>query len=162
MNQPGATQVTLGDSVSAQLFLSEATGDDGAQVRLRCTALAMADGTDLSRLDEQQLVDLLAPWLADGWLHIGSSKPAVYQLVPVSAPAAAAALSTAPAPAPASAPRPAAPSPSPAPVDSTFAPNLDIEAMVAALRAAAQTGVPFCEECARAAAQQQVAEAATA
>lgn len=162
-NPPGATQVTRGDSVGAQLCLSEATGDDGLQARLRCTARAMADGTDLSRLDEQQLLDLLSPWLADGWLHLGSAKPAAYQLVPVAAPAAAAAAGS-PAPAPASAPRPAAasPAPAPTPADSTFAPNLDIEAMVAVLRAAAQQGVPFCEECARAAVQQQVAEASTA
>jgi hypothetical protein len=45
---------------------------------------------------------------------------------------------------------PAAPA-TEAPEDSTFPPNLDVAAVVAGLKAAANDGVPFCEECAKAA-----------
>lgn len=65
---------------------------------------------------------------------------------PAPAPAAAA-----PAPGPAAAARRAAPAAAPAP--GTFEAELDVAAMVAVLQQAARDGVPFCEECARAAAE---------
>ncbi len=150
-----ATRVTPGDSVSARITLTEAIGDDAVLGRLRSTARSLAEGTDLSRLDEHQLIELLTPLLADGWLNLGLHKPLAYQLVPVAAPVSAPA-----APAPAS-PRPAAAAP-PDPVDSTFGSSLDVAAMVAVLKAAAASGVPFCEECAKAAAQKQAAESVVA
>jgi hypothetical protein len=39
--------------------------------------------------------------------------------------------------------------------ETTFGSDLDVAAMVAVLVQAAQDGVPFCEECARAAAETQ-------
>jgi pyruvate/2-oxoglutarate dehydrogenase complex dihydrolipoamide acyltransferase (E2) component len=63
---------------------------------------------------------------------------------PAPAPAAAA-----PAPSPASAAGRAAPAAAPA--AGTFGADLDVAAMVAVLQQAARDGVPFCEECARAA-----------
>lgn len=159
-SQQGAAQVPQGDGVSAHLSWSESIGDDVAQDHLRCAARALADGTDLSRLDQHQLLELLLPRLVDGRPQSGLTKPLAYRLVPVVAPVSA------PAPAPAAnaaaSPRTMAAAPPPAPADSTFAPNLDVVAMVAALRAAAQDGVPFCEECARAAINRQVNETAAA
>jgi hypothetical protein len=43
--------------------------------------------------------------------------------------------------------------------ETTFGAELDVAAMVAVLVQAAQDGVPFCEECERAAAAQQQAAA---
>lgn len=63
---------------------------------------------------------------------------------PAPAPAA-----SAPAPSPAAAARRAAPAAAPA--AGTFEVDLDVAAMVAVLQQAARDGVPFCEECARAA-----------
>lgn len=163
-HSPGsAVLVPPGDEVSARLWLSESVGNDAVQSQLRGVARELAEGTDLSGLDQHQLVALLTPWVANAWLcdEAASSQTMSYRLVPVAAPAAAPATA---APAPAS-PRPAAAAAAAAPADpvaSTFAANLDVEAMVAVLRAAAQAGVPFCEECARATARQQVAEATAA
>ncbi|MCV2355938.1 hypothetical protein LNV09_17490 [Paucibacter sp. B2R-40] len=156
--EDSAARLTPGDSVSARLSLSEAIGNDAALGRLRSTARSLAEGTDLSRLDEHQLIELLTPLLVDGWLHLDLRRPLAYQLVPVAAPVSTPAPA---APAPAG-PRPAVAAAPPEPVDSTFGSSLDVAAMVAVLKAAAESGVPFCEECARAAAQRQVAEAAPA
>jgi hypothetical protein len=49
-------------------------------------------------------------------------------------------------------PPPAAAPPPPAPVESTLGPNNDPVAQAQALKAAAENGVPFCEECQKAAA----------
>ena len=47
-----------------------------------------------------------------------------------------------------------APKPAPAPVESTLDPDNDAAAQAQVLKDAAQSGAPFCEECAKAAAQQ--------
>ena len=65
----------------------------------------------------------------------------------------------APPPPPAAAPRAAAAAPASV-AETTFGPQLDVAAMVAVLQQAAQDGVPFCEECARAAAKQTLEAAA--
>lgn len=150
--------VTPGDAVSAEQWLSESVGHGAVQSRLRSVARGLADGTDLASLDEHQLVALLTPWVADAWLcdEAAGRQSMAYRLVPVAAPAAAPAAAAA---APTS-PRPAAAAPPAAPAESTFAANLDVAAMVAVLRAAAQAGVPFCEECARAANSQSTETAA--
>ncbi|KPF49547.1 hypothetical protein IP87_18170 [beta proteobacterium AAP121] len=87
---------------------------------------------------------LLARWNAASGTEVGlQMKPlALTRLAP--APAA-----TPPAPSPAAAARRAAPAAAPAP--GTFEIELDVAAMVAVLQQAARDGVPFCEECARAA-----------
>lgn len=156
-NPNESTQVTPGDGVSARQYLSREIGNDAGLARLRSLARSLNNGQDLCRLDEHQLIDCLTPLLADGRLHFVSPPPLFYQLVPVSAPVAVAAPA---APAP-TGPR-AAPAPAPEPAETTFAPNLGLEAMVAVLRAAARDGVPFCEECASAEAHQQAVEAASA
>jgi hypothetical protein len=145
--QAGEAITSPGDVANARLWLAPAVGDDAALAALRLAALALADGTELSRLDDHQLFDHLAALVADGRLRTAGARPELRRLV----------LAAAPAPAPA--PLPVAPAPRAAPVapppaaETTFGSELDVAAMVAVLVQAAQDGVPFCEECARAAAE---------
>lgn len=115
---------------------------------LRMTALQLADGSDLSRCDDQQVLHTITAACTSGRLvtALGAGKPMLYRLVPAPAPSP-------PPPAPASAPRPGAAVLPPAAVQSTFEPSLDVSAMVAVLQQAANDGTPFCEECARLAAR---------
>lgn len=120
--------------------------DDGAMAQARLRALALSDGTDLSRCGDHQVLYALAVAPRD----LESAAPVtLMRLVAPPAPAPAPA-----APAPSPAPRAAAPAAAPAPpaADGTFGTSLDVAAMVAVLQQAARDGVPFCEECARAAA----------
>jgi hypothetical protein len=135
------------DEVSARQWLAPAVGDDAALAALRLMTLGLADGTELSRLDDQQLVDHLATAIADGRLRSAGVRPVLRRLVPAPAPAQA------PTPAPVTSARRAAPVVPPPAAESTFGSGLDVAAMVAVLVRAAQDGVPFCEECARAAAE---------
>jgi hypothetical protein len=128
--------------------------DGAASARLRLAALGLGDGSDLSRCDDHQIVELLGAAVAQGRLAAG----------PVAAPQllrlATAAPPTAAPPPPAAAPRAAAAAAAaPTVAETTFGAELDVAAMVAVLVQAAQDGVPFCEECARAAAAQQQAAA---
>ena len=120
--------------------------DDGAMAQARLLALALGDGTDWSRCGDHQVLHALAVAPPTQ----GPAAPvALMQLVAPPAPAPAPAP-----PAPSPAPRAAAPAAAPAPAaaDGTFGTALDVAAMVAVLQQAARDGVPFCEECARAAA----------
>jgi hypothetical protein len=120
------------------------TGDDVALAMLRRRAHEAGLGVDWSRADEHAVVDFVA-WAAP---LDAPSGPTLQNLAPKPTAAAAA-----PAPA-ASAARPrqaAAASPPPA-TQSTLGPDVDAAATAQNLRDAANDGVPFCEECARAAA----------
>jgi len=144
------TGLRHGDLVSARQQLAPAAIDDAALAPLRTLAVALADGTDWSRADDHQLIDQLAAALARGRLRTGAAAaPKLSRLVPTVAPAPA----PAPPPPAASSPRPSAPVAAPPPAETTFGSELDVAAMVAVLQQAAQDGVPFCEECARAAAE---------
>jgi hypothetical protein len=145
--QAGNAITSPGDVESARLWLAHAIGDDAVLAALRMTTLGLADGTELSRLDEHQLVDHLAAAVAAGRLRTTGARPELRRLVIAAAPAPA------PAPPPAAPARRAAPVAPPAPVETTFGSELDVAAMVAVLVQAAQDGVPFCEECAQAAAE---------
>lgn len=115
---------------------------------LRLAAPLLADGTDWSRVDDQALLDQIGAALAQGRLLIGATQQLqMRRLVSAEPPAPAP-----PPPPPASAPR-SAPAAAPPPAETTFGSELDVQAMVAVLVQAAQDGVPFCEECARAAAE---------
>jgi hypothetical protein len=135
------------DEVSARQWLAHAVGDDAALAALRLMTLGLADGTELSRLDDHQLIDQLATAVADGRLRTTGARPKLRRLVPTTAPA--------PAPSPVASARRAAPVAPPPAAETTFGSDLDVAAMVAVLVQAAQDGVPFCEECARAAAETQ-------
>ncbi len=142
-----------GDSVEVRQWLDRLLIDDADTAWARSDALALADGTELSRLDDAQLKDHLTPAWAAGRLVSALGPAVVLRALTTIAPPAAA-----PAPA-ASSPRAAAAAAPAAAADTTFAPDLDVAAQVAALTQAAQDGVPFCEECAKAAAKRTLAEA---
>ena len=120
-------------------------GDDARMAARRSQALKLADGTDWSRCSDHEVVAQLAAAVAARHL---AAAIAPTKLMRMASPRVAAPGSSPPA-APASSPR-AAPAAAPAADDSTFL-SLDVAAMVATLRQAAETGAPFCEECARAA-----------
>jgi len=122
--------------------------DGAASARLRLAALGLGDGSDLSRCDDHQIVELLGAAVAQGRLAAGPVAAPQLLKLPTSAPPAAAP----PPPAPAAAPRAAAAAQASV-AETTFGAELDVAAMVVALQQAAQDGVPFCEECARAAAE---------
>jgi len=123
--------------------LDSAAGDDTAMSALRLSAVALADGTDWSRLDDHAVITQLAAAHAQGRLlaHAPPPPTALYRLARVKAPAAAPASAPAPAPSPRAAPASAAARPEPA------VPALDAVAMAAALRSASDSGAPFVEEC---------------
>ncbi|MDE2145281.1 MAG: hypothetical protein KGJ24_01185 [Burkholderiales bacterium] len=122
-------------------------GDDVASARLRLLALQRADGEDLSRLDDHDLQARLEAWHGRAEsLGTDPDPPALMRLA--SAPAAGEAAAVA-----AAGPRRSAPVEPAAPAETTFGADVDAEAMAQALVQAAQDGVPFCEECARAAAR---------
>lgn len=137
-------RLPVSDDVRASLAAGLPPAAEGALLaELRALALTLADGTALSRLDDHEVMALLqaaAPRLA-----LGRTTPELRRLVPppVEGPA--------PPPPPAAAPRAAPATAAPAPAsDSTFGSDLDVAAQVAVLVAAAQSGIPFCEECERA------------
>lgn len=146
----GEPLVRPGDPVAARQWLNAAVSDDAQLAALRLCAHALGDGVDFSRLDEHQALDHLAAALTQGRLLAGTAaQPALRNL------SVAAAAAPAPAPASSAAPARAAPAvaePPPA-EETTFSSGIDVSAMVAGLVQAAQDGVPFCEECARAAAE---------
>ena len=145
-----------GNPVAARQWLDRHLIDDADAALARGYALGLADGTELSRLDDAQLKDHLCPALTTGRLAVTRGTPVVLRALTQSVPPAAAPATEAPASRPRTAP---APAPTPA-ADTTFEPNLDVAAQVSALKQAAQDGVPFCEECARAAAKQTLEAAA--
>lgn len=117
--------------------------DDTVIAAGRLAALALSDGTELSRCDDHQIADLLrsAP---------RSFEPpggGALQLYPLAAAAASAAAPLAPS----APPRRSAAAAEPTAVSlSALSPDLDVAAMVRVLTEAARDGVPFCEECERA------------
>ena len=149
---PAAAQPPVGadDFVSARQWLAQAAGDDAAMATLRLSALSLSDGIDISRLDDQQLIEQLAPALAAGRLPgLGPTRTAaMYKLVLARPPAP-----PPPPPVPSSRPAAASPAAAPAEAETTFGSELDVAAMVAVLVQAAQDGMPFCAECAKAAAR---------
>ena len=152
--RPGNSMPTV-DETSNRQWLDRQRVDDVGRSALRCTALGLTDGTELSRLDDAQLNDHLFAALMAGRLRAAVDAPVVLrQLTQTTQPAAAPRLTPA-----ASSPRaPTAATSAPA-AESTFEPNLDVAAQVAVLKRAAQDGVPFCEECAKSAATRTLAEA---
>ena len=152
--QPGDSAAAV-DDVSTRQWLERRASDDVGRGALRSAALGLADGTELSRLDDAQLNDQLFAAMMAGRLRPAAETPVVLrQLTQTAQPAAA------PRHTPAtSRPRaPTAATSAPA-AESTFEPNLDVAAQVAVLQQAAQDGVPFCEECAKSTARRTLAEA---
>lgn len=124
--------------------VGSAVVDAGAIALLRGQAAALSPGVELSRLADHELVAIVQRARADGRSGRTDAPPRLLRLAAAPAPPAP--------PPPAPAPRRAAPAAPAAAPAATFAPALDVSAMVVALIQAAQDGVPFCEECARRAA----------
>jgi hypothetical protein len=120
-------------------------GDDAAVAALRLRALELADGMDWSRLDDHEVLAAVQRAAAPGQ----AAAPPMFRLVvgSAAAPPAPAAAAAPTAPRAAAVAAPAVPDTS---ADTAFSANIDIAAMVQALRSAARDGVPFCEECERA------------
>jgi hypothetical protein len=133
--------------------LARSKGSDADVARLRLWAASLAEGPELWRYDDAEVVTLLASHLESARLA-GTAASAPVALFPYSV-VASPAGGAAPAPSggrggggnqAASAPTARATPPA------EPASLLDQAAMAETLRRAAQDGVPFCEECARAAA----------
>lgn len=117
--------------------------DDPHSAELRRRAQAVGLGIEWSREDDHAVVHFLA-WAAPAQADDNAPRP-----YPLARRVAAAA----PAPAAAASPRAsrATAAPPPSASQDTLSPNVDAAATANNLREAANDGVPFCEECARAA-----------
>lgn len=146
-SQHGDTMSAAGDLVAVRTGVEQHLHDALAIGSLRGIASELAEKPDLSRCDDHQLADLLAAALLSGRLHLGRQAPPVLRpLVPRRGPPA----SAAPPPAVGRS-RQSAPGAAATAADTMFGADLDAAAMVDALQRAARDGVPFCEECTRAA-----------
>lgn len=140
--------------MSTRQWLDRRAIDDVGRSALRCAALGLADGTELSRLDDAKLKDHLAAALMARRLDTAVGAPVVLRALTQRTGRAA----VAPAPA-ASSQRVAPVAPAPA-AETTLGSDVDIDAMVAVLVKAARDGVPFCAECAKASAKRALEVAA--
>ncbi len=128
-----------------------AIGVDADMARLRLQVQQACPADLWWHCDDHQVLAVLTGAEAPRGAGLLSGASAGLQMrrlalaTPAPAPAA-----PAPAASPAASSRRAAPPAAPAP--GTFEVELDVAAMVAVLQQAAREGVPFCEECARAAA----------
>ncbi len=137
-------RVPTGDFSSARRWVAGLLAD-GAQVHALRARIAALPGIALANSNDHQLAEQLVHAIVFGHLRVcatGAPRK-LMRLASQPAPAAAAA-STAPATR-----RSAA-----APASAASEPEIDAVAMAQVLREAAETGVPFCEECERARRQQ--------
>jgi hypothetical protein len=136
-------QVPPFDKDGALAFLRGVKGDMGAISYIRSLLAERGAARDLSRMDDDAIIGEVAGLIASGEVFVGFR----FQVMTG---AAGEEVRDEPVPGPA---EPARPAPKPPAEDKpTFAPNNDAKVQAHVLVAAAQRGVPFCEECARAAA----------
>ena len=138
--------VRAGDPTAARQWVGRFIGDDVMMSRLRLLVLAAGAETAPAMCDDQAVADRITAGISAGSIRVCGPAQALALpgLAAVRAPVAALARAAAP-------PR-AAPVAPPSAVQTTFGSDLEVAAMVAVLVQAAQDGVPFCEECAKAAA----------
>ena len=148
--------VRAGDATAARQWVGRFVGDEVTMARLRQLALSAGAEASPQMCDDHALADRIVAGITAGSMRVCGPAKAIRLLgMPPR-------QSAAPAPASAAAtPRAARAAPAPA-AETTFSDDLDVAAMVAVLRAAAQDGVPFCEECAKKAAEKQKAAEANA
>jgi hypothetical protein len=130
----------MSSRASIQRFLQTLIPTRSGLGSLRRFASADASG-GLSAMDDETLRGTIATWIATGQAALAFRYPLRGTTVDKEEIAA-------PAPAPAG--QPVRESASPEPEGPTFDPDHDAAAQANALVAAAQSGVPFCEECERA------------
>ena len=151
--------VRPGDVTAARQWVGRFVGDDVMMARLRQLALAAGAEVSPQMCDDHAVADRITAGITAGAMRVCGPAKVLTLYGLTSLPAASAAPAP---PAPSLSPQPrAAPVAAPPPVETTFGSDLDVAAMVAVLVQAAQDGVPFCEECAKAAAKRQL-EAASA
>ncbi len=132
----------FGDAAAALQFLGRFKTDAAAMARLRGVIAQRSFGGDFSRVSDDQVLAQVAALLGSGELVAG------YQHhEPIQLPEAAAEE----APAPAFTPKPQRTRERQEPDPPTFSAQHDGAGQADALAMAAASGVPFCEECARAA-----------
>jgi hypothetical protein len=137
--------VSSRDRSSALAFLRRLRTSAGAMWNLRQFVWKSTGSTDLSRIDDDQILEQVATLVSSGEAVIG------FRMLLRGGGGGAEEAPARPQPAPAAAP------PSPRAEREreadppTFVPHHDAAMQAQALIAAAQNGVPFCEECARAA-----------
>jgi hypothetical protein len=129
------------DESDAAQFLARYKSDPVAMESFRRLLLDRYLPVDASRMSEDELLKHLASMLATGELLVALDRRDIGIGDPGEKPQAPA-------------PQPSDPAPSKKVEEeaNTFGPDHDAAAQADALRAAAEAGVPFCEECARAAA----------
>lgn len=150
------------DGALARLALAPALRDAVAMAALRRLAVNHVGGAAHALLDDHEVLAVLAAAVIAGRLHLCQGQASA-DADPASASAAKVGVATKPAdgaggpppppPRPSSAAPPAPrPTPPPAPTAPPLdaAPEIDAAAQAATLRAAAQSGVPFCAECEKA------------
>ena len=152
--------VRAGDSTAARQWIGRFIGDEAKMARLRLQVIATGAEAAPLMLDDHALADRIEAGISSGSMRVCGAASALklHGLVLVKAPAAAPSRSSSAPTAAPTAPR-AAPVAPPPPVETTFGSDLDVAAQVAVLVQAARDGVPFCEECAKAAAKRAAAEA---
>lgn len=141
----------LRDRLGARLWMQQFKTDQQALHEIRRLVVESSTWWSLSRATTDQTIDWMANLLSDGLWHVHA---------PVLHDNGAAAQSDSTAPVVDQAPfasaesprRESAPPPPKAPDEEDLLPrNADEAAIAASMKLAAQLGIPFCEECARAA-----------
>lgn len=133
----------FGDAAQALQFLARFKTDPAAMARLRGLIAQRSHAGDLSRVSDDQILAQVAGLLGSGELVAGYQRHEAIELPGEPGPEAA--------PTPASTPPPPQTRERQEPDPPTFAAQHDGAAQAQGLAAAAASGVPFCEECARAA-----------
>jgi len=143
--------IRFGSPDLALLFLRKCK-NNGSMALLRRFAAYSAGLSTLSRMNDHQVLQLLARKISDQQIKIvvsqkaassfkgGSGQPLPTELPPLPPPSVA-------RPAPL---EPVKPIPAPPPIEEAVFVPVDAAMQAATLKSAAQSGVPFCEECAKA------------
>ncbi len=144
--------MTFGSPDLALLFLLKFKSDLSGMALLRRFAAYSGGQTSLSRMSDHQLLKLLAAGISNQQIQVVLHKGSA----PLTGGAGQPAPPSTPTPQPrASVTRPAPlesikPVTAPPPIEETILAAVDPAAQAATLRSAAQSGAPFCEECAKA------------
>lgn len=144
--------MNFGSPDLALLFLRKCKSDPGSMALLRRFVAYHSDQASLKRMSDHQVLQLLARNISDRQVKVvlhkgsaplkgGSAPPPI----PKPAPPQPKASVARPAPL-----EPIKPVAAPPPIEEAVFASVDAAAQAATLKSAAQSGAPFCEECAKA------------
>lgn len=149
---PSDSVMNFGTPDLALLFLLKFKSDLSGMALLRRFAAYNSGQPSLSRISDHQVLKILARSISDRQIQVvlhkgsapfrgGSGQPSIPKPAPPQPKATAA--------------RPAPPEPiktvaAPLPMEEAVFASVDVAAQAATLKSAAQSGAPFCEECAKA------------